>query len=971
MIRVSRLALVLSAGLSLSACATLSNLKPGGDPKAATSTAKATQTPATPAGPTIDAVKTGQWPQAVSDVAPDPRVRFGVLPSGLRYAIQKNATPPGQAALRLWFDAGSLNETDAQQGLAHFLEHMAFNGSKNVPEGDMVKILERHGLSFGADTNASTNFSETTYQLDLPKTDDDTVDTSLMLLREAAGELTIAQDAVDRERGVVLSEERTRDSPGYRVFVNTFGFQLEGQRPPQRLPIGKTDILKNAPAQTIRDFYQAWYRPENAVVVAVGDFDVDAMEAKIKAKFGDWRAQGAAGVKPDLGPIAKRGLAAKVLVEPGAQLKVQLVWVRPPDLALETRAKDTEELVKALGFAVLNRRLQVLSRSDSPPFIVGVALENDQEHAAQITTLAATAQPGRWTEALNALDQEQRRIVQYGVRQDELDREIADMRAGFVAAAAGEATQRTTALAGAIVGTLADREIVTSPSQNLVVFEAATKGLTAGTVSAQLKSAFIGSGPLITVPTPTAIEGGEKTVTDAYLASGKTAVTAPAAPGVTAWPYAVFGPKGAVAEQKDITDLDTVFVRFANGVRLTVKPTKFRDDQILVKARIGHGLLDLPSKTQSPMWAGSAYIEGGLKQISTQDMERVLNGKVWNAGLGVEDDAFSLSGRTRPEDLDTELQVLTAYATEGGWRPEAFTRMKTYYGTIHDQLESTPGGVMGRDLGGLMHVGDGRWTFPTRQQIAGATLDQLKASIAAPLATDDIEVVIIGDTTVDKAIAAVSQTFGALPARTDTPAPAGAREVPFPAPSATPVIRTHKGRADQASLFMAWKTDDLFSNLQRARNTQILAQVMQLRLTDELREKQGATYSPSASATASVVFNHWGYLAVSLETPPDKIDGVIASIRQIAADLRDKPVTADELDRAKKPRIDQVEKARETNEYWLGTLSGAQADPRLIDSTRSVLAGLQRVSAADVQKVAKDVLGDDKSWTMIVKPEGK
>jgi len=969
MIRVSRLALVLSAGLSLSACATLSNLKPGGESQTAAPAAKATPAPATPAGPTLDAVKSGQWPQAVSDVAPDPRVRFGVLSNGMRYAIQKNATPPGQAALRLWFDAGSLDETDAQQGLAHFLEHMAFNGSKNVPEGDMVKILERHGLSFGADTNASTNFSETTYQLDLPKTDDDTVDTSLMLLREAAGELTIAQDAVDRERGVVLSEERTRDSPGYRVFVNTFGFQLEGQRPPQRLPIGKTDILKNAPAQTIRDFYQAWYRPENAVVVAVGDFDVDAMEAKIKARFGDWQGQGAAGVKPDLGPVAKRGLTAKVLVEPGAQLKVQLVWVRPPDLELETRAKDTEELVKALGFAVLNRRLQVLSRSDDPPFIVGVALENDQEHAAEITTLAATAQPGRWNEALTALDQEQRRIVQYGVRQDELDREIADMRAGFVAAAAGEATQRTTSLAGAIVGTLADKEIVTSPSQNLVVFDAATKGLTADKVSAQLKTQFAGSGPLITVPTPVAIDGAEKTVTDAYLASGKTAVTAPAAPGVTAWPYAVFGPKGAVAEQKDITDLDTVFVRFANGVRLTVKPTKFRDDQILVKARIGHGLLDLPTNVQSPMWAGSAYIEGGLKQISTQDMERVLNGKVWNAGLGVEDDAFSLSGRTRPEDLDTELQVLAAYATEGGWRQEAFTRIKTYYGTIHEQLESTPGGVMGRDLGGLMHGGDGRWTFPTRQQIAGATLDQLKASVAAPLATDDIEVVMVGDITVDKAIAAVSETFGALPARTDTPAPAGARDAPFPAPSATPVIRTHKGRADQASLFMAWKTDDLFSNLQRARNTQILAQVMQLRLTDELREKQGATYSPSASATASVAFNHWGYLAVSLETPPDKIDGVIASIRKIAADLRDKPVTADELDRAKKPRIDQIEKARETNEYWLGTLSGAQTDPRLIDATRSVIAGLQRVSAADVQKAAKDFLGDDKSWTMIVRPE--
>ena len=965
MIRVSRLALVVSAGLSLSACATLFHPKPDGE-RPAPATAAA---PAAPAGPTIDAVKPGQWPQAVSDVAPDPRLRFGVLPNGMRYAIQKNATPPGQAALRLWFDAGSLMETDEQQGLAHFLEHMAFNGSKNVPEGEMTKILERHGLAFGADTNASTGFSETTYQLDLPKTDDGTVDSAMTLLRETAGELTIAPEAVDRERGVVLSEERSRDTPSYRVFVNTFAFQLAGQRPPERLPIGQTEILKTAPAQRIRDFYQAWYRPENAVIVAVGDFDVDAMEAKIKARFSDWKGQGPAGVRPPLGAVAKRDLTTKVLVEPGSPLSVQMSWVAPPDLELETRAKDKAELVKALGFSVLNRRLQVLTRSEDPPFIVGVALQNDQEHAAQITTLAATAQAGRWKEALDALDQEQRRIVQYGVRQDELDREIAAMRAGFVAAAAGEATQRTTALAGAIVGTLGDKEVVTSPSQNLAVFDEAVKGLTADTVSAVLKAQFAGSGPLITVPTPVAIDGAEKTVADAYLASGKTPVAAPAAPGITTWPYASFGPIGAVAEQRDVTDLDTVFVRFANGVRLTVKPTKFRDDQILVKARVGHGLLDLPTNVQSPLWAGSAYIEGGLKQISTQDMERVLNGKVWNAGLGVEDDAFSLSGRTRPEDLSTELQVLAAYATEGGWRPEAFTRIKTYYNTMHDQMETTSSGVMGRDLGGLLHGGDGRWTFPTRQQIAGASLDQLKAALDKPLAADDIEVVVVGDITVDKAIAAVAETFGALPARTDTPAPAGASKAPFPAPSTTPVVRFHKGRADQGQLFMAWRTDDLFSDLQRARNTQILAQVMQLRLTDELREKQGASYSPSASAAASIVFDDWGYLAVSVEAPPEKMDGIVASIRQIAADLRDKPVTADELDRAKKPRIDQVEKARETNEYWLGVLSGAQADPRLLESTRSVIAGLERVSAADVRKAAQTFLGDDKSWTMIVKPE--
>ncbi|HET6971919.1 MAG TPA: insulinase family protein, partial [Phenylobacterium sp.] len=184
----------------------------------------------------------GQWPQVRSDVKADPDVRFGALPNGMRYAIRKQSVPPGQAAFRLWFGSGSMMETDQQAGLAHFLEHMAFNGSKDVKEGEMVKILERLGLAFGADTNASTSFSETVYKLDLPRTDAETVDTSLMLMREAASNLTLDQAAMNRERGVVLSEERARATPGYRILVDRLNFLMKGQRLPTRLPIGQVEV---------------------------------------------------------------------------------------------------------------------------------------------------------------------------------------------------------------------------------------------------------------------------------------------------------------------------------------------------------------------------------------------------------------------------------------------------------------------------------------------------------------------------------------------------------------------------------------------------------------------------------------------------------------------------------------------------------------------------------------------------------
>jgi zinc protease len=911
----------------------------------------------------------GQWPQEHSDLKADPDVRFGALPNGMRYAIRRQTIPAGQGAVRLWFDAGSLDETDAQAGLAHFLEHMAFNGSKAVPEGDMVKILERLGLAFGADTNASTGFDETVYKLDLPKTDNETVDTALMLLREAAGSLTIAPDAVDRERGVVLSEERASDTPSYRVFKSRLEFQLRGQRMPTRYPIGKVDVLQKAPASQIADFYRHFYRPQRAVLVIAGDFDPDAIEAKVRARFSDWKAEGPLGVDPDLGKIQPRKTEARLVVEPGAPLNLQITWTRPPDLDRDTTAKRKQQLLQQLGFSVLNRRLSALARSPKPPFIGAVAFKSEQGKSAEITFLNVPAEADRWREALAAIDQEQRRVVQYGVRQDELDREIEEARAGIRQQVAGAATRRPADLANEIVGSLSDDEVVTSPADDAALFEATVKGLKADTVSDALKDAFKGEGPLIFMASPKPVDGGEQALLNEYAASQKVAVAAPAAPRQIAWPYESFGTPGKVVETKEVSDLDTVFVRFENGVRLTIKPTKFRDDEVLVRVNIGDGLEDLPKDRQSLAWFGNAFIEGGLKQITNEETEQVLAAKVYGARFGVGEDAFILSGSTRTDDLPTEMQVLTAYVAEPGWRAEAFQRQKGAGKTVHDQAESTDQGLLGINLSGLLHSGDRRFTFPSRDEIAKAQLDDLKAQVAPHLANDPIEVVIVGDITVEKATDAVARTFGALPARApEQPVPAAQKVVAFPAPTAQPVVLTHKGRADQAIGYVAWPTTDFWANPQRARDTAVMGEVMSLRLTDELREAQGATYSPSVNYNHSLTWTGWGYVAASVEVPPAKLDDFFRDVGKIAADLRDKPPTPDEMARAKKPRLDQIERARLTNQYWLGELSNAQAEPRKLDFIRQLIPGTERVTAADVQRSAQTWLNDDRTYKLIVKP---
>jgi len=580
------------------------------------------------------------------------------------------------------------------------------------------------------------------------------------------------------------------------------------------------------------------------------------------------------------------------------------------------------------------------------------------------------AQPDHWQQALAAVDAEVRRAVQYGVRSDELAREIAEQDANARQAADSAATRRTPDVADEIAGTLDDLLVETHPTEDLEVFRSATKDLTAEQVSEALKTMFAGHGPLVFLSSPTAIADGDNALRDAFKSAEAVRVGPPEAPRVIDWPYADFGTPGKVAEQKEITDLDTVFVRFENGVRLTVKQTKFRDDQVLVRVRVGDGLQSLAPDRQSMAWASGALAEGGLRQISADDAERALAGQVYGMTLTFDDDAFVLAGGTRGIDLPTQLQVLAGYATDAGWRTEAFERMKRYGLTLQTQYQATDSGVLSRDLAGLMHGGDRRWTYPNAETMQAEGLDDLKAQLTPALSSGAVEVTIVGDITVDKAIAAVAATFGALPHRPDpSPAVASAQDPGFPA-AASPTTITHTGRADQAIGYVAWPTSGFYADPQQARINTILTDVLQLRLIDRLRLGEGVTYSPAARSSSSFVWPRWGYISAQVEAPPARLDGFFSAVAAIAADLRTHDVGADELERAKKPQIESVEKLMATNEYWLGALSGAQRDPRRLDAIRTAEAQLERVTAADVRKAAETYLRDDTAWRLTVKPQG-
>ena len=909
------------------------------------------------------------WPQTKSDIPADPDVRFGTLPNGMRYAVRRNATPPGQTSLRLRIDAGSLHEQDDQRGLAHFIEHMAFNGTTHVAEGDFVRRLERLGLRFGADTNASTEWTQTVYKLDLPESDPAKLDEAMFLLREVAGEVSFAPAAIDRERGVIQSEERTRASPNYRIFVDQLSYLLRGLLVPQRVPIGTPEVIAGAPRERFAAYYDAYYRPERATLIAVGDFDLDAMEARIRARFGEWRGRGAAGANPDLGVVASRRTEARLIVEPGGPARVELSWVRPADLRPDTRSLRTERVADSLAIQILNRRLERIAANQSPAPYVGAQVGRSEiQESADVVRLAAVVQPGEWRRALAVIETEQRRLVAHGVGRAELDREIVLVRTALNAQVAGAATRQTAGLAEGLVATVDVDNVFVVPAENLRLFEAAVAGLTPERVAQSARALFAGE-PILYMSAPAAVEGGEGALLAAYRDSRAVPVPAGSVRQAQAWPYTSFGPPGTFAERRELTPgIGATMVRFANGVRLTVKKTDFADNQVLVRLLFGDGQLALPVDRPNPNWGlASGFSAGGLGRLTFEDLQEALNGRVYAAGLDVDEEDFVIGGVTRPDDLAVQMQVLAAYLTDPGWRPAGWNRLRALSGTIHDQLASTPGGVFARDAGILLRDGDRRWATPSREEMAASTIADARFVLDGPLARAPIEIVIVGDVDVEEAIRQTAATLGALPPRAE--APARSDRIRFPAGTPAPIRLTHRGRADQGLAYIAWPTLGFYDNVRQARALNLLSAVFQLRLIQKIREDQGTTYSPQASHNASESYAGYGALSARIEARPEALAGFLGDAEAIAADLRDRPIDADEMERARRPLVDSLQRQRHGNSWWIGNLPHIQTDPRVAAMIESQLADYAALTPADLQAAARAFLLPGRAWKAVVVPE--
>ena len=898
-----------------------------------------------------------EWPR--SDIPSDPRVIFGVLPNGMRYAIMHNSTPTGEVAVRFRIAAGSEQESADQRGLAHFLEHMAFRGSAHVADGEINKSLERLGLRFGADTNASTDQDQTVFQFDLPRSDDKTVDTALNFTREIASNLNLDAAAAKTEAGVVLSELKMRDAPSFQAQQAQLDFLLQDPHA-TALANGDPAIIARAPIARIRDYYRAYYRPERAALIVVGDIDPARIEAKIRQGFGDWQGAAPAGTDPVLNIPQSRGLEAKVFIAPNTSSRVLLAWVRPPERKPESKAAEKASLIDDVGLRILNRRLQDAATSATRPFTRARVSRDQMLQAAELVFLSVSYEPDRWQSALDAADGIRLGALQSGVSQDEVDRAVAELHTAFQGASLAADTQPSPAIAGSILEEIEQNDVFTSPSYDLAASDADLKGLTAQDVTRALRNVFRGSGPLIFASGPTAIAGGEDALKTAFLATEKSAVSAPvmtaqASPAQNSWPYTYFGKPGAMIETKQVSDLGTTFVRFANGVRLAIRPSQLHANEVLVSVKVGGGRLDLPMDRLTTAWAAGAVMAGGLKLISYTDMQRILATKNYQARFGIGEDGFVFSGHTTPADVDTQLQVFAAYLQVPGFRPEGFEQVRSNFASRLRQMGASPAAVLQLKAPEILHDGDKRWVSPSGVDLQAASVEDLKALLTPIFADGVVDITIVGDITVEKAVQSVAATFGALPKRDGArPVVKAANNTHFPAGTGVPIAIPGGAKTGQEIVTLAWPTHGRFPDIQDGATLQLMSAIMEERLFDRLRGA-GTVYVAQVGNASSKVFDY-GYIQALAQLPPDKAQQFYDAVGDIAADLEAGKITEDDLMRVKNPALQGLRKAQQTNEYWLSILDDAQENPDKLDLARTFEAALRRVTSQDIAAAARKYL---------------
>jgi len=914
------------------------------------------------------------WPHEKSDLLPDPTLVFKKLPNGFRYVLMENHYPKNRVSMHLYVLAGSTYESDTQQGLAHFLEHMLFDGSTHFQPEELVKYFQSIGMKFGPDANAHTGFDRTVYDMLLPEGDGESLENGLVVMKDFAEGALLLPSQVEKERRVVLSEMRTRDSSSYRTYISTINFEFPNAIISKRLPIGKEEVLKSTERRDLKKFYDTWYRPEKMILVLAGDFDTKLAATLIDNKFSSLAPRAPPGIVPEFGDISHKGVKPFYHFEKeSGNTTVSIEAVKKVPSEADSLDFQKKRLTKDIANQIVKHRLDALARESDTPFTSASISSGNFLHQIKYAEISADCNPENWKDSLSLIEQTLRKALKYGFTESELARVKKDFLSELDNAVKEASTRNSHDLARKIIWSLNADRVFMSPEQKKELLASIVNSVTLKNVHDAFKEFWPSDDRLVLVTGNAKLTDmnmdPETQILDTYFNSRSVTVSRPIKKSSVIFPYLPEPEKeGRIIRTKKIPDLGIVQVDFKNSVRLNLKKTDFKANQVIVNLAFGRGKscepLNMPGLA---LLTANVMNKSGLGVLKREEIERALSGKNTSVTFRVGEDRFLLKGETVTREVPLLFELLYAHFVDPGFRKEAYERSLKLYRQKYMALSSSIDGAM--ELSGVRFLagGDNRFGLTDFKNFNKLTIDNVRSWITQSMGNDDVEVSIVGDFDMESTIKLVSKYFGSLSLKPIINQPKEKRLPVFPVGQSKAISASTK--IQKGLIVVAYPTEDLW-DISRTRRLSVLSAIISDRLREQIREKLGAAYTTFAFNRPSRVYPGYGVLQAWAYVDPQEADGLIKNIKKISSDLVKDGLTRDELHRAIAPSLTSIKDMLRKNTYWLDTvLTGSEKYPQQIDWSRTINKDYASITQEEVSNLAEKYLDNHRTATIIVRPD--
>ena len=902
----------------------------------------------------------------------DQEVKTGKLENGFQYFIRKNVEPKDRVTMYLATKVGSILETEEELGLAHFMEHMNFNGLKHFPKNELVDYLQRAGVRFGSDLNAYTGFDKTVYQLPIPSDDPELLKNGLQVLRDWAQDALLTDDEIDKERGVVLEEMRGGRGAGQRMRDQYLPIMLNNSRYSHRLPIGTERVIRNFPSDVLRNFHKKWYRPDLQALIIVGDIDVETMEAEINRLFSDLASplNFPEHVEYNVPLLDENQFIA--VTDPEMTYTVGQISIKHPEEKVETVLDFRKSMLKSVYSTMLNARLSELAQSAHPPFIQASVGIDEFLGGLDAYTAFFVAKPNEFEEGFKALVRELERVQKHGFTATEFARAIVSIQKNNETAYSERDKKKSEHYVNRYLNFYLEDSPALSNEDLYQLYKQLLPTLTLGEVDAIGESFYIDTNRDVIIMAP---DQEKENLPDQQQVDGWFEEVEREAVGVyedkvSDLPLISKEPQaGKVAAEKNMDAIEAKEWTLSNGVKVILKPTTFKNDEILISAFSPGGTsLYSDSDYFSAAQAANLVNSSGVGQLNTIELRKYMTGKNVNISPYINERNEGVSGYTDKEGLHTAFELIYGYFTQPRIEDDIFQSIITRSLSMISNQESDPSFVFRKTILESLYNGSIR-----RMPISAEGIKQIDKERALAIYKErfadasDFVFTIVGSFTEAEIKPYLENYLAALPAldRNEQAKDLGLYE---PSQGFEKVV--HKGQEEKANVMLTYYGDYTFNEMENL-NMNALESVLSIKLIERLREEESGVYGTGARASTNKDPKNRYSFTVSFGTGVDQYESLIRSVLDEINKVKQSGPLASDLEKFKIEQQRQLELSLKENKFWMGQLSGAyqrKEDPTYINH---YLKDLDKISIESVKETANKYLKEDRLFRFILLPDEK